>query len=78
MGFLKKLRESSEKAVEKGAEVGTKAYDGTKEAVQKGRKTEKEQARAVTLNISSCRLMLPESHMICRHARLGLRPACGK
>jgi len=47
MGILKKLKESSEKAVEKGAEigkkgiekgteVGTKAYDGTKEAVQKG------------------------------------------
>lgn len=47
MGFLKKLRESSEKAVEKGtelgkkgiekgAEVGTKAYDGTKEALEKG------------------------------------------
>ncbi len=49
MGLLKKLKKTTEKAVdkgtelgkkgiEKGAEVSTKAYDGTKEAVEKGRK----------------------------------------
>jgi hypothetical protein len=54
MGFLKKLKESSEKAVEKGAElgkkgvekgaeVGTRAYDGTKEAIEKGQKKAREQ-----------------------------------
>ena len=48
IGFLKKLKESTEKAIdkgvdiekkgiEKGAEVGTKAYDDAKEAAQKGR-----------------------------------------
>lgn len=47
MGFLKRLKETTEKAVdkgaelgrkgiEKGAEVGTKAYDGAKEAAEKG------------------------------------------
>ena len=47
MGFLKKLKDTTEKALdkgteigkmglEKGAEVGTKAYDGTKEAVETG------------------------------------------
>ena len=46
MGFLKKLKDTTEqglekgvdlgkKGVEKGAEVGTKAYDGTKDACQK-------------------------------------------
>ena len=54
MGFLKKLKESSEKAVEKGAELGkkgvekgaedgTRAYDGTKEAIEKGQKKAREQ-----------------------------------
>ena len=53
MGFLKKLKESSEKAlvkgtelgkkgVEKGAEVGTKAYDGTREAIEMGQKKARE------------------------------------
>ena len=48
MGILKKLKETTEKAVdkgaelskkgiEKGAEVGTKAYDSAKEAAEKGR-----------------------------------------
>jgi hypothetical protein len=56
MGFLKKLRETTEKAVdkgaelgkkgiEKGAEVGTKAYDGTKEAVEKGRAKAREEEK---------------------------------
>ena len=46
MGFLKKIKDTTEqglekgvdlgkKGVEKGAEVGTKAYDGTKDACQK-------------------------------------------
>jgi hypothetical protein len=37
MAFLKKLKETSEKAFEKGAEVETKAYEGTREAIEKGR-----------------------------------------
>jgi hypothetical protein len=47
MGFLKKLKETTEKVVdkgaevgekgvEKGAEVGTNVYDGTKDAVERG------------------------------------------
>ncbi|MGD8637864.1 MAG: hypothetical protein PVG43_03090 [Nitrosopumilaceae archaeon] len=40
MGFLKNMKDKSvdlgKKTVEKGAEVGTKAYDGTKDAAKKG------------------------------------------
>ncbi len=40
MGFLKNIKDKSlnlgKKTVEKGAEVGTKAYDGTKDAAKKG------------------------------------------
>ena len=47
MGFLKKIKDTAEKGVEKGTdlgkkgiekgtEVGTKAYDGTKDAAKKG------------------------------------------
>ncbi|MDH3278690.1 MAG: hypothetical protein OEL84_02295 [Nitrosopumilus sp.] len=47
MGFLKKVKNTAEKSVEKGtylgkkgiekgAEVGTKGYDGTKDAAKKG------------------------------------------
>ncbi len=47
MGFLKKIKDTAEKGmdkgvdlgkqgVEKGAEIGTKAYDGTKDAAKKG------------------------------------------
>ena len=47
MGFLKKIKDTAEKGVdagvdlgkkgvEKGAEVGTKAYAGTKDAAKKG------------------------------------------
>lgn len=54
MGFLKKLKETTEKAVdkgaelgkkgiEKGAEVGTKAYDGAREAADKGRNKAREE-----------------------------------
>lgn len=70
MGFLKKLRESSEKAVEKGGDWQKGHREGRRSWNQgiwwhqrsrtKGSgKSEKEQARAVTLNISFCRLMLP-------------------
>ena len=56
MGFLKKLKNTAEKGVdkgvdlgkkgvEKGTEVGTKAYDGTKGAAKKGHdKTKKDQS----------------------------------
>ena len=44
MGFLKKLRDTTEKTVDKGAEISnkgaevwTKAYDWTEEASEKGR-----------------------------------------
>ncbi len=54
MGFLKKLKETTERAVdkgaelgkkgiEKGAEVGTKAYDSAKEAADKGRNKAREE-----------------------------------
>ena len=57
MGFLKKIKDRTEKAVdkgaelgqkgiEKGAEMGTKAYDSTKEAIDKG----KNRARAEKKN----------------------------
>jgi len=46
MGFLKKIKDTAEKGVDKGVdlgkkgvekgEVGTKAYDGTKDAAKKG------------------------------------------
>jgi len=47
MGFLKKLKDTAEKGVEKGtdlgkqgiekgAELGTKGYEGTKDAAKKG------------------------------------------
>ena len=47
MGFLKKIKETAEKGVEKGtdlgkqgvekgAELGTKGYEGTKDAAKKG------------------------------------------
>ena len=36
MGFLKKIKDTAEKGVEKGAEVSTKAYEGTKDAAKKG------------------------------------------
>ena len=53
MGFLKKMKDTAEKGVEKGAdlgkkgiekgaEVGTKAYDGTKDAAKKGHEKAKE------------------------------------
>jgi len=40
MGFLKNIKDKGvdlgKKTVEKGTEVGTKAYDGTKDAAKKG------------------------------------------
>jgi tetratricopeptide (TPR) repeat protein len=36
MGFLKKLKETAEKGIEKGAELGTKGYDAAKDAAGKG------------------------------------------
>jgi len=36
MSFLKKIKDTAENSVEKGAEVGTKAYEGTKDAAKKG------------------------------------------
>ena len=40
MGFLNKIKDKSvdlgKKTVEKGSEVGTKAYEGTKDAAKKG------------------------------------------
>ena len=40
MGFLSKIKDKSvdlgKKTVKKGTEVGTKAYDGTKDAAKKG------------------------------------------
>jgi len=56
MGFLKKVKERAEKAVdkgaelgkkgiEKGAEVGTKAYDSAKEAAEKGRNKAREEKK---------------------------------
>jgi hypothetical protein len=36
MGFLKKIKDTAESGVEKGAEVGTKSYEGTKDAAKKG------------------------------------------
>ena len=54
MGFLKKMKDTAEKGVEKGAdlgkkgvekgaEVGTKAYGGTKDATKKGHDKAKEE-----------------------------------
>ncbi len=36
MGFLKKLKDTAEKGIEKGAELGTKGYDSAKDAAKKG------------------------------------------
>lgn len=50
MGFLKKIKDSTEKGedlgkqgIEKGAEIGTKAYDGTKDAAKKGHEKAKKE-----------------------------------
>ena len=36
MGFLKKLKETAEKSIEKGVELGTKGYDTAMDAAKKG------------------------------------------
>ena len=36
MGFLKKLKDTAEAGIKKGAELGTKGYEGTKDAAKKG------------------------------------------
>ncbi len=36
MGLFKKLKDSAEKGIEKGAELGTKGYDSAKDATLKG------------------------------------------
>ena len=36
LGFLKKFKDTAEKGVEKGAELGTKSYECTKDAAKKG------------------------------------------
>lgn len=36
MGFLKKLKETAEKGIEKSVELGTKGYDSAKDAAKKG------------------------------------------
>ncbi len=36
MGFLKKLKETAEKSIEKGVELGSKGYDSAKDVAAKG------------------------------------------
>lgn len=36
MGFFKKLKDTAEKSIEKGVELGTKGYDSAKEAATRG------------------------------------------
>jgi hypothetical protein len=36
MGFLKKLKDVTEKGIEKGAELGTRGYDAAKDAATRG------------------------------------------
>ena len=49
MGFLKKLKETAEKGIEKSVELGTKGYDSAKDAASRG--TEK--ARGGNISQSS-------------------------
>ncbi len=46
MGFLKKLKETAEKGIEKSVELGTKGYDSAKDAATRG--TEKARGRTVS------------------------------
>lgn len=43
MGLFKKLKETAEKGIEKGVELGTKGYDSAKDAAKKGYDKAKEE-----------------------------------
>ena len=44
LGFLKKLKETAEKGLEKGVELGTKGYDSAMEAAKKGYENAREES----------------------------------
>jgi len=51
-GFLKKLKETAEKGVEKGVELGTKGYDSAMDAAKKGYEKAREEQRPGEPSIS--------------------------
>ena len=61
MGFLKKLKETAEKGIEKGVELGAKGYDSAKDAAKRGYDNAKDTQDEKTTNIEPQTSNQPES-----------------
>lgn len=53
LGIIKKLKETAEKGVEKGVELGVKGFDKTKDAAKKGYDKAKEEERRSKMSVAS-------------------------